>query len=180
MSYLGTHDYLPALNFQVVEFMEKIITSESLIFETGTGNSTIWFARRAKRVVALEHRIGWHEQVRQCLEKEKVENVKVYFDPEYAQKSFDDILMKGDNIQYDLVLHDGPNPTIERLPLIKLIPSLVKQGGYLIVDDTDRAVLASGIEYLDSLGWKKLVISGKDFFNEEKEAVIYQKGIESE
>lgn len=175
MSYLGKHDYLPAINFQTVDFIEKIITSESLVFETGTGNSTIWFARRAKRVVALEHRIGWYEQVRRCLKKERVENVKIYFDPEYAQKSFDDILEKMDNIQYDIVLHDGPNPTIERLPLMKLIPSLVKSGGYLIIDDIDRDVLASGIECLDFLGWEKTVISGKDFFGEEKEAIIYRR-----
>lgn len=174
MTYLGKYDYLPAVNFQTIAFMEKIITSESLVFETGTGNSTIWFARRAKRVVALEHRTGWYEQVRRCLEKEGTKNVKIYLDPEYAQKSFDDILEEKDNIQYDMVLHDGPNPTAERLSLVKLIPSLVKPGGYLIIDDTDRDVLAPGVGYLDSLGWEKTAISGKDFFGQEKEAIIYR------
>lgn len=175
MSYLGKHDYLPAVNFQAIEFMKKIITPESLVFETGTGNSTIWFARRAKRVVGLESRAGWYKQVRRCLGEEGMQNVKVYLDSGYAQKSFNEILEEKDNIQYDVVLHDGPNPTTERLPLMKSIPSLVKSGGYLIIDDAERAVLASGIEYLNSLGWEKTVILGKDFFGEEKKAIVYRK-----
>jgi len=175
MSYLGDHGYLPAINYPTITFMEKILTPESLVFETGTGNSTIWFARRAKRVVGFESRSEWFKEVQRFLKKEGLKNIKVYFDPGYAQKSFDEVLVEEDNIQYDVVLHDGPNPTAERLSLIKFIPSLVKSGGYLIVDDTDRDILVPAIKYLDSLSWEKTTIRGNDFFGEEKEAIVYRR-----
>lgn len=176
MSYLGEKDYLPRLNTATIEFLEKIINPESLVFETGTGNSTIWFARRAKRVVAFESGRNWYNQVQSFLRKEGLNNVRIYLDPEYMVKIFSNIFSKEDTIQYDIVLHDGPSHAEDRLIELREIPLYVKPGGYLIVDDTDRKQFITGIMYLDRLGWMKTEIPlGRDPWNSPKAALIYQR-----
>jgi len=171
------NDYLPRLNLQTVEFLGKTITPESLVFETGSGNSTVWFARRAKRVVALEDNIDWHKRIQGFLQEENLQNVKLYFNPDYSRKRFEDILHDEDIIEYDIVLHDGPYHADLRIAAMKFMHRFVKSGGYLIVDDTHDKRCASGIKkYLDILGWKKSIIPhGPDAFGRRKSAVIYQR-----
>lgn len=170
-------DYLPRLNLQTVEFLKKIITSKSLVFETGSGSSTIWFGKQAKRVVALENDRGWYEKVRGFVRRENLQNVKIYFDPNYPQKQFKTILTSEDVIEYDIVLHDGPFNAGLRISAMSFIPLFVRKGGYLIVDDTHDQRCARGIkEYFDTLGWEKSDIPyGKDAYGHGKSAAIYQR-----
>jgi len=174
---LGGDNYSPRLNMQTIAMIEKIITPDSLVLETGTGNSTIWFAKRAKRVVSLESDIHWHDAVHNYLGKEALRNVRIYVDPAYSQKSFKNVLKEEDIIQYDIVLLDGPNPEEARVPLLlEDAPNFVKPGGYLIVDDTHYRIFVPGIMYLDSLGWEKTKIPmGADRWGGLKEAIIYRK-----
>ncbi len=172
-------NYLPRLNLQTVEFLKKIVTLNSLIFETGSGSSTIWFGKQAKKVVALESDRGWYERVQGFKRKENLRNVKLYFDPDYPKKQFKEILQSEDVIEYDIVLHDGPFSAGLRIPAMKFIYLFVKAGGYLIVDDTHDQRCAGGIkEHFDTLGWVKTDIPyGKDAYGSGKSAAIYQRPI---
>lgn len=164
-------NYLPKLNLQTIEFLKKIITPESLVFETGSGNSTIWFGKRVKRVVALEDNKNWYELIQKFIKEENLRNVKLYFDPSYPTKQFREVLQDEDIIEYDIVLHDGPYIAGLRIPAMKFIHLFVKPGGYLIVDDIYDKRCARGIrEHLDILGWEKRNIYGK-----KKSAFIYQR-----
>ena len=176
MNYLGSFNYCPKVNKKTVAFLEKAITKESLILETGTGNSTVWFGVRAKRVVSLENRRGWYKKVRQHLARKGVENVRIYLDSEYDSKGLDRILNKEDLVQYDIILHDGPTPLERRFSLAKEITKYVKSGGYLVIDDTgERKRYKSAIDYLDSLGWEKMVLCGKEEWGGRKESTIYRR-----
>lgn len=172
-------DYLPRLNLRTVEFLKRIITPESLIFEIGSGNSTIWFGKQVKKVVALEGSEKWYKRIQGLIEKEGLRNVKVYFDPNYPKKQFKDILQNEDIIEYDIVLHDGPFKASSRVMAMKFIYRFVKVGGYLIVDDTHDEWCASGTrKYLDVLGWKKMDIPhARDPYRRKKSTIIYQRPI---
>jgi len=174
---MSLDNYLPRLNLQTVEFLKKIITSDSLVFETGSGSSTIWFGMQAKKVVALESDRSWYERVRGFIKKENLQNVKLYFDSDYPKKQFKEILANEDIIEYDIVLHDGPFSAGLRISAMIFIHLFVKAGGYLVVDDTHDQRCAKGIkEHFDILGWKKLVIPfGNDAYGSGKNAVIYQR-----
>jgi len=180
MSYLGEKDYMPKCNPQTIAFLEKIITSESLVLETGSGNTTIWFARRVKEVIALENRKEWFDQVVRHLLKQKStlisDNAEVIFDAQYYKKSISDVLGKKRTVLFDIVLLDGPNPCEARLELVKYAHLHVAVGGYLIVDDTDRVQYVDALKYLDNLGWEKIEISrASDAWGSPKAAVIYRK-----
>lgn len=176
MSYLGSFDYCPKVNKRTVAFLKKTITKESLILETGTGNSTIWFALRAKRVVSFESGRRWCKEVGKHLMRNSIENVRVYFDSEYDSKNLGKMLDKEDSIQYDIVFHDGPNPLERRLALTKRLIKHIKPGGYLVIDDThEKKRYKPAISYLDRLGWEKITLKGKEEWGAMKESTIYRK-----
>jgi len=176
---MNLDNYLQRLNLQTVEFLKKIITPESLVLETGSGNSTIWFGKQVKRVIALENDINWYELVRKFAKKENLQNVRLYFDPDYPIKQFKNVMENKDIIEYDIILHDGPYRAAQRVLAMKFIHLFVKSGGYLIVDDTHDPGCAVGIiEHLDILGWKKTIIPlSRDAFGKRKSAAIYQRPI---
>jgi len=180
---MNLDDYLPRLNLQTVEFLKKIITSKSLVFETGSGSSTIWFGKQVKKVVTLESDRDWYEKVRGLVRQENLQNVKVYFDPDYPKKQFKEILASEDIIEYDIVLHDGPYDASLRIVAMEFIHRFVKAGGYLVVDDTHAVrwveCFARGIkEHLDPLGWKKTNIPyDRDAYGSKKSTAIYQRPV---
>ena len=176
MNYLGSFDYCPKVNKKTVTFLEKVITKESLILETGTGNSTIWFGLRAKRVVSIESKRSWYRKVRQHLARNDIENVQIYLDSEYDFKGLDKILNKEDLIQYDIILHDGPTPLERRIALAKEIIKYVKPGGYFVIDDTgEKKRYKPAIDYLDDFGWEKITLRGKEEWGAMKESSIYRR-----
>lgn len=179
MSYLGSFEYCPKVNERTVAFLKKVIRKNSLILETGTGNSTIWFALHAKRVVSFESGKNWRKKVRKHLMRNSIDNVKVYFDSKYDSKNLDEILDKEDSIQYDIVFHDGPNPLERRLVLAKRLIKYIKPGGYLVIDDThEKKRYKPAINYLDRLGWEKIVLKGKEKWGAMKESTIYRRAEE--
>lgn len=174
---MNLDNYLPRLNLQTVEFLKGIITSKSLIFETGSGNSTIWLGKQTKKVVSLEDSRKWHDQVKEFIKEEKLRNVKLYFDPDYSKKQFKDMLERKDVIEYDIVLHDGPFAADLRISAMEFIHLFVKAGGYLIIDDTHSPFISAGIKkYFDILNWKRTDIPyGHDAFGSKKSAAVYQR-----
>ena len=170
-------DYLPKLSLQTVEFLKKIITPSSLVFETGSGNSTIWFAKQVKKVVSLEDDKGHFDMVQGFAKQENLHNINLYLDPDYPKKQFSEILQSEDIIQYDIVLHDGPFNAKFRVPAMKFIHFFVKTGGYLIVDNIHDKWCGAGIkEHLDILGWEKTVIPpGCTAFGQRTATAIYRR-----
>lgn len=176
MNYLGTFNYCPKVNKETVRFLEKVITQESLILETGTGNSTVWFGLRARRVVSLESKGSWYRKVNDHLKSNGIENAKIYLDRGYDSKDLGEILDEKDLIQYDIVFHDGPTPLERRIGLAEKLICRVKPGGYLVVDDThERKRYKPALDYLDRLDWEKIVLKGEEEWGGQKESTIYRR-----
>lgn len=127
-------------------YMPKAITAISsylankqhpVVFEWGSGISTIWYAQRVKTLVSIEHHEGWFFKVTDWLEEKNLANVDLhYLPPDEAgefQKYTQSILQYADNF-FDLVAIDGRN----RVECARQAASKVKIGGYLILDDSHR------------------------------------------
>lgn len=169
---LGRQDYIPWFNYETIELLKKIVTKDSEIMETGSGNSTIWFAKRVKRMVAYENLYRWYLGVQNEIEKEGLENVTHYYDPKYVDKPL------RDEGPFDIIILDGDDYPNARVKAMKrFVPKYLKQGGYLIVDDIHRENYRPGVEYLDTLGLKKTLLSGSGPIAAMKPATtaVYQK-----
>jgi len=144
-------DGRPCLTVPVVLFLKIILDKTMTVLETGSGRSTIWFARQVKEVISFESQEKWHHGVMERLEKEGLNNVIIHYDPDYSTNSFPKF--EG---EFDVVFLDGADGHGDRVAVMKAGHKFVKPGGYLIVDDSHRSVYEEGIRVLRGLGWHRI------------------------
>jgi hypothetical protein len=57
----------PWLTRPAISILESWLRPDDVGFEWGSGRSTVWFARRVRRLVSIEHDPAWYETVRERL-----------------------------------------------------------------------------------------------------------------
>ena len=55
---------VPWLSMPALAFLEERMPSGLSVLEYGSGNSTLWWSRRAARVVSVEHDAAFHSRLR--------------------------------------------------------------------------------------------------------------------
>jgi len=58
-----------------VRALSTLLKPKDVGFEWGSGRSTVWFARRCRKVHSIEHNPGWFEKVLEMLRADRLENV---------------------------------------------------------------------------------------------------------
>jgi protein-L-isoaspartate O-methyltransferase len=51
------------MNYSVVEFLRQRLTKNMLLFEYGSGYSTLFFSKLVKKVVSVEYDKDWYERM---------------------------------------------------------------------------------------------------------------------
>jgi len=150
----------PWLTFNAIEFLTCIIKKDMVVFEYGTGGSTLFFARKVREVFSVEHNRLWYERVLDKLKDSNYKNCHIELqepvhDPfninrnpgapdsytssneEYHGKCFKNYVMYIENFPdsyFDLILIDGR----ARPSCFKHAVKKVKHGGFIILDDAQR------------------------------------------
>ena len=141
------------------------------VFEYGSGSSTLYFSRRVAQVFSIEHNRGWFENIQKTLEEQAIKNVdnrliepetlddnqsicyRSYF-PSYQNKSFESYIKSIDAFPdgyFDVVMIDGR----ARTDCIARAKNRIKQGGYLVLDNSERTYYFNGNDFLsDEKEWK--------------------------
>jgi len=168
---LEEHNTVPRLNKDTIDYLKKFLNENKKVLEVGSGSSTIWLAKRVKKIVSLEDKRTWYEAVNEKLVKEGLSNVRVILHSDYYKdKIFSEIIQ---NEEFDVVLLDGADYRGARLNCMNQAISFVKPGGIIIVDDSERIDYDEGLSYFDSYDWKRIDFEGKDAWGDEKKATIY-------
>jgi hypothetical protein len=156
----------PWITFKAEEFLRKILQKDMTVFEYGSGSSTLYFSRRVAHVYSIEHHLEWFEFLCKILKKKKIKNVDCrliepetlnenqavdYFScsPSYENKNFESYVKSIDTFPdeyFDIVMVDGRS----RTACITHAKNKIKIGGYLIVDNSERAYYFSGNDFLKS------------------------------
>lgn len=123
---------IPWLSPNAVAKLESILTPEFEVVEHGSGGSTLWFAERVKHVTAFENDADW-----QMIVKSKApQNVSINGQ---TKISF-----------YDVLLIDGV-PVEERAQWILQSVDIVKRGGWVVLDNSNRPEYEKEREWLKSV-----------------------------
>ena len=138
----------PWLVPQSISYLEKIIKKDFIIFETGAGGSTLWFAKYAKHVFSFEHLPEWYQSVSSEIEKKGLKNISLVLRPEYPTIGFNLGILS-----IDLALVDGRG----RVKTIETIWPNLKVGGYLNLDNSERKKYAPAIQFLNLNSSKKMI-----------------------
>jgi hypothetical protein len=167
----------PWITYLTIEFLEKVLTKEMRVCEYGVGGSTLFYAKRVKELVSVEHEGSWAVKVTEEMKKRNYTDWElrvvaptphVYATPpdladpdnylssktEYQGMWFKEYAGAIDSFpdgHFDVVQVDGRvRPSCAKHALKK-----IKKGGYLVVDDTHRPHYSWVHTGIDEKQWRK-------------------------
>jgi len=119
-------DPIPWFSYPAVEYLDGLDFSECAVFEFGSANSTLYWANRAKSVIAIEHDPAWANHLQPLLPSNatvrQVDCLDFYASAvTVTDRRYDIIIIDG------AVRHDCAQTAIGKL----------NPGGFIILDDAD-------------------------------------------
>ncbi|MFL5752710.1 MAG: hypothetical protein ACJ76F_04830 [Bacteroidia bacterium] len=159
---------LPWITFEAIDYLDRHLKEGAKVFEYGGGGSTLYFLKKAKEVITVEHDKGWFEELKKLISAKNKNAWKGLFiigekgdlterpDPAHpGHYSSADAASAGFNYRnyasaidsypnqyFDLVVVDGRS----RPACLKHAISKVSKGAYLLLDNSDRPY------YLEKMG----------------------------
>jgi hypothetical protein len=119
---------IPWFSYPAINFLNQYDLTDKKVFEWGSGNSTLYWARRCLRVVSVENDYQWYKKFTKKIKKFK--NLKMVF----AREKTDylaSILKERNN--FDIIVIDG----YFRDKAAQLSIHKVKAGGMIILDNSE-------------------------------------------
>lgn len=117
---------VPWYTYPAIEFLEQLDFTNKIVLEYGSGNSSLYWGKRAKKVVSIEHDKKWygynkkiiavHNEIYLCEEKS-----------DYVEK-----IKKIEN-KFDIIVVDG----VWRYACAKMAIDKLADGGFIILDNSD-------------------------------------------
>jgi hypothetical protein len=181
-------DEQPWITFEAISFLKGIISDNMKVFEYGAGGSTLFFAKRAKEVISIEHDEVWFQNVSSSLEARglcKTVNFhlvvpenndgQLNLDPSepesyasggseffgYTFRNYAKTIDHYEDSYFDVVLIDGR----ARPACFKHAVSKVKKNGFLILDNSERGYYKYIHTSLNNKNWKKNTFLGPGPYN---------------
>lgn len=117
----------PWITYPALEFLSQFDYSVSDVFEFGAGNSTLYWAKRAKKVVSVETDKEWFE----ALQKKKPSNVQLSHIDE--AKEFAESILQADRT-FDVIVIDSLK---HRYGATLNAMQKISPGGIIVFDNSD-------------------------------------------
>jgi FkbM family methyltransferase len=204
MSVIRDQDALPEarpwITFAAAEFLSKLLSEQSRVFEFGAGGSTLFFARRVGELVTVEHDRGWIERTASKLHQRRDFVWKTHLeepiardqsgdpsaqpyndyastDPNFAGMSFHSYatsIERYDDNYFDVILIDGR----ARVACFKHAIAKVKFGGYIVLDNAEREEYAAVEQMARKLGFEIRDFWGPGPYNRYFWRTIFMKRVE--
>ncbi|HEY1009815.1 MAG TPA: FkbM family methyltransferase [Daejeonella sp.] len=144
-------DPIPWVTYSFIDFIAERIKKEHTVFEFGSGNSTLYYAKRAKKVVSVEHDKDWFN---------KISSGK----PANSDMVFCELQTNGDyskmpasmGQKFDIIIVDGRdrvNCCYHSIPALG-------ETGVVVLDDSERAKYNDARVFFQKEGFKELSFSG--------------------
>lgn len=190
-------DNMPWLTFDAINFLKKVLQPAMVVFEYGSGGSTLFWAKHATEVVSIEHDRLWYDRMAIEFLNRRIGNVQyilaeaeddettstksytnprhyVSEDPNFTKKNFERYVKQIEHFpdqSFDIIIIDGrARPSCILHSLSKL-----KKDGYLVVDNSERNYYLSPFQFNTS-DWKIWKFFGPVPYNYDfSETTIFKK-----
>ena len=139
---------------KVVKFMSNFLENrQAIVFEWGSGISTVWYAQKVKSLIAIEHDEEWYRKEIDWLQKRNLTNIDLQYIPPHNDsfQNYSQAILEYDDNFFDVVAVDGR----ARVACIKQAINKVKIGGYLILDDSHRTRYQPAFDLLTNFEHKR-------------------------
>ncbi len=163
----GDGNPIPWVTYSFIDFIKPRLTKDLSIFEYGSGNSTLFYAKNTRRVVSVEHDEAWFRKI----VNQKAENAEMIFceldkGGLYSQKA------SSLNEKFDIIIVDGR----DRVNCCKHGINALTEAGVIVLDDSERLIYTEARVFLKEKGFKELSFSGisPGLFYEKATSVFYK------
>jgi hypothetical protein len=116
--------------YPAIEYLSQLDFSDCRVFEFGSGNSTLFWARRAQAVVSVEHDRSWYERLRDRVPA----NCTLVYEPDLERYAR---IISDFAERFDVIVVDGPARGLTRARAAAAALSSLKRGGLIILDNSD-------------------------------------------
>lgn len=142
---------LPWVTYSFIDFIKTRLNKNLSIFEYGSGNSTLFYAKHVQKVVSVEHDEVWYHKIVQ----EKAPNAEMIFTAlekggDYSKKA---VLLQQ---KFDVIIVDGR----DRVNCCKNSVDALTTNGVLVLDDSERDFYEEARTFLLEKGFKELPFTG--------------------
>lgn len=138
---------IPWFSYPFIDFLSPRLTKDFVLFEFGSGNSTLFFSAKVKKVISIEHNNEWYR----LLSKAKPENVEIILTKSVSINDYLEYYSKLDE-KVDLIIIDG----LHRNECMINAPEKLSERGVIILDDSERTEYKTGIEFILSNEFKRI------------------------
>ena len=141
---------IPWFTYSAIEYLKERLNNRLNILEFGSGNSTLFFAERVKKVISFEHSKDWHKKIL----KKIPANVELTITSSLSAKDYLKPLVE--ELRFDVIIVDG----LFRNECITVSLEHLSEIGVIILDDSERDEYNEGIAFLIQNGFRQLKFSG--------------------
>jgi hypothetical protein len=125
-SFASDGEIIPWYTFPAIDLLSQKEFKDRSILEFGSGNSTIWWARRASSVVALENDRKWCDKISGMISA----NVSLHYIADYGLQCADQVI--GTTL-FDIIVIDG----FDRFKAAQIAVQRLAEHGAIIVDNAE-------------------------------------------
>lgn len=138
---------IPWYTYPCIDFLKYRSFENKVVLEFGAGQSTLWWAQKAARVVALEGDEAWLKR----LEPELPANAQVHLVPMSSPSACVDavnrVLANHEDTRFDVVVIDG----LWRDEMVDIAVRVVKDDGIVICDNAESFGFHEAFRHRDFL-----------------------------
>lgn len=142
---------IPWNTYSFLSFIEPRLKPEFNLFEYGSGNSTIWYAKKVNSITAVEHNKEWYEKVKQMLPK----NAEVILSSETEPEIYSREITKMES-KFHIIIVDG----IFRNESLASSLEYLTDDGVVVFDDSEREEYNVSFNLLKENGYRRLDFRG--------------------
>jgi hypothetical protein len=136
---------IPWTTYSFIRFIDNYLKKEMVLFEYGSGNSTIFYSKRVKEITTVEHDKIWYDK----LTKKLPGNVNLI----YRELNLNyECSINEFKTSFDIVIIDGRR----RNNCLEQSIEHIKPEGIIVLDDSERENYKSGIELLKQHNFKQI------------------------
>lgn len=133
----------PHLPEDTIKFLEKALIVKKSVLEIGAGDSTVWFAQRATKVISVEHDAVFYAAVTEKCEKLGLKNVRLILKDINKEKI-------GLRNLFDVALVDNKG---DRTKAMEFAMRRLKPGGLVVLDDVNWKISAGARKLVEEAEW---------------------------
>ena len=142
---------IPWVTYSFIDFIKERITREHHIFEYGSGNSTLFYARIAGFVCSVEHDQLWFEKNSTI----NLPNVRMIQCDLKKGGSYSRSAVES-GAKYHVVIVDGR----DRVNCCKHSLNALTEDGVIILDDSEREKYSEAVSFFKEEGFKHIPFTG--------------------